>query len=352
MGKSKQGGGYGCTPITATIKKSTKGGMKVQQPLLNMGAPVSMMNAPGSQASPEKNVGALVKGGVKLAKRYLPAVASGGKQLLNQAKNKLKGFSGKKGPYMPPPIVDFTPKRTFMQKAGQFIKTAGKLGAGYLGYSVIDNIIDGFSGGSDDKPTSTTTPTTPTTPKKKKPYVKPGGKATGSMKDYKIGSKERYDEYNARGWAHDDTTKGYKPKKKEAKVSTIKPKGIETSAKQPKVSIETKSPSIPETSKPSKKDLYTAKKKGKAGARKTAKAADKEAQAKKALAEGNTKKAARKQRSADRKKSKAKKKFSQAAGAIGVPTPLMTGGTLGKAGGKAGRAMAKKAGKLIAEKKQ
>jgi hypothetical protein len=328
MGKSKQGGGYGCTPITATIKKSTKGGMKVEQPLLNMGAPVSMMNMPGSQASPEK-VGGLVKYGGKLvekgAKRYLPAVVSGGKQLVKQAKNKLSGFVGKKGPLQGPPIVDFTPKRTFLQKAGKFIKTAGKFGAGYLGYSAIDNFIDSFTGGGDGA-VGTTAPSTPK-PKKKKPYVKPGGKATGSMKDYKIGSKERYDEYNARGWAHDDTTKGYKPKKKEAKVSTIKPKGVETSAKQPKVSIETKSPSIPETSKPSKKDLYTAKKKGKAGARKTAKASDKEAQAKKALAEGNTRKAARKQRSADRKKAKAKKKFSQAAQAIEVKSPAMKKGS-------------------------
>ena len=38
-------------------------------------------------------------------------------------------------------------------------------------------------------------------------YVKPGGKATGSMKDYKIGSQSRMDEYTARGWAQDDTTK-------------------------------------------------------------------------------------------------------------------------------------------------
>lgn len=44
-------------------------------------------------------------------------------------------------------------------------------------------------------------------------WVKTGGKATGKIKDYAIGSKERYDEYEARGWAHDDTTKGYKPKK-------------------------------------------------------------------------------------------------------------------------------------------
>ncbi len=46
---------------------------------------------------------------------------------------------------------------------------------------------------------------------KKKPYVKPGGKATGSMKDYAVGSKERYNEYEARGWKHDATTKGGRP---------------------------------------------------------------------------------------------------------------------------------------------
>ena len=38
-------------------------------------------------------------------------------------------------------------------------------------------------------------------------YVKPGGKATGNMKDYAMNSQERADEYDARGWAQDDTTK-------------------------------------------------------------------------------------------------------------------------------------------------
>lgn len=38
-------------------------------------------------------------------------------------------------------------------------------------------------------------------------YVKPGGKATGEMKDYALNSQERADEYDARGWAQDDTTK-------------------------------------------------------------------------------------------------------------------------------------------------
>ena len=36
-------------------------------------------------------------------------------------------------------------------------------------------------------------------------------KATGSMKDYAIGSKERYAEYEARGWKQDATTKGGEP---------------------------------------------------------------------------------------------------------------------------------------------
>ena len=40
-------------------------------------------------------------------------------------------------------------------------------------------------------------------------YVKPGGKATGSMKDYAIGSDARKAEYDARGWKYDDTIKGY-----------------------------------------------------------------------------------------------------------------------------------------------
>jgi hypothetical protein len=40
-----------------------------------------------------------------------------------------------------------------------------------------------------------------------KPYVKAGGKSTGNMKDYAIGSQERRDEYTARGWKQDSTTK-------------------------------------------------------------------------------------------------------------------------------------------------
>lgn len=99
-------------------------------------------------------------------------------------------------------------------------------------------------------------------PKKKetnKPYVKPGGKATGSMKDYAHGSKERYAEYEARGWKHDATTKGGKPEKvvpeKKVVKEVVKPKNgdkkvvvkeVDTGAKT-LTKKETKAKTVPKT---------------------------------------------------------------------------------------------------------
>ena len=40
-------------------------------------------------------------------------------------------------------------------------------------------------------------------------YVKPGGEATGDMKDYPLLSEKRKTEYDARGWDYDDTIEGY-----------------------------------------------------------------------------------------------------------------------------------------------
>ena len=60
-----------------------------------------------------------------------------------------------------------------------------------------------------------------------KPYVKKGGKATGKMKDYALGSEARKAGYDARGWKYDDTIKGYDKKgnkiKSDTKVSGVKP---------------------------------------------------------------------------------------------------------------------------------
>ena len=78
---------YDNTPITAKIKKTTKGG--ITQPLLNVGAPVKM-KAP----SPNKQVvarlgGKLVK---EVGKRFLPAV----KNTLPKAKSYTAEVIGKR----------------------------------------------------------------------------------------------------------------------------------------------------------------------------------------------------------------------------------------------------------------
>ena len=78
------------------------------------------------------------------------------------------------------------------------------------------------------------------TPPKAKPYVKSGGKATGNMKDYAIGSKERYAEYEARGWAHDATTKGGKPTPKQYTTSGKGVDNIDTSKQSVAVGPQTK----------------------------------------------------------------------------------------------------------------
>lgn len=72
-----------------------------------------------------------------------------------------------------------------------------------------------------------------------KPYVKKGGKATGSMKNYAIGSEARRKEYDARGWAYDSTIK--RPKTAKLNVSSIKPKTFSIDTK-PKASVLTSAP--------------------------------------------------------------------------------------------------------------
>jgi hypothetical protein len=142
---------------------------------------------------------------------------------------------------------------------------------------------------------------------KKKSYVKEGGTATGNMKDYKISSQERADEYTARGWKKDHTTKVAKKKDSKAiKQESTKPLKIQIESRLDKPVIKA------EAKAKSPKARRLANK----GAKKTGKAAKKQAQADKASAAGNTRKAARKQKAADRKSRKADKKFRQADGAI------------------------------------
>jgi hypothetical protein len=89
----------------------------------------------------------------------------------------------------------------------------------------------------------------PTKPKAKKPaapkpYVKKGGKATGFIKDYAIGSDARRKEYDARGWKYDETIKGHDKsgnKIKTTPVSSIIKKPIAPSSAAPKATSSTSS---------------------------------------------------------------------------------------------------------------
>lgn len=316
MAESKKSG-YSCQPVTAKIKRTTQGGMKAEQPLLGSYAPVQMNSPAKGKIGALYNVGKklVTKGAQKLSQKggtKAPKLLGDGYTPFTEVSSKLGTGSVSKGLN----AAKTGGARKFLTKAFKVGKGLGKLalygGAGI----VISNLFKGDST-PETKPQVTPAPT----PKpNKKPYVKPGGKATGNMRDYKIGSSERYNEYEARGWKQDDTTKGGEPRKKVKAASTLKPEGVKTikpKIETPKISIETKAP----TSNPSAKDKFVAKKKAKAGTRKTRKAADKQKQADEATAAGNTSKARRKQRAADRKTRKAKKKFSQAAGAIGISSP-------------------------------
>ena len=307
---------YNLTPITAKIKKTTKGG--ITQPLLNVGAPVKM-KAP----SPNKQVvarlgGKLVK---EVGKRFLPAV----KNTLPKVKSYTAEVIGKgsKGARrnVQKNISDASYKNVKSSTAGTvipFIKKAAKYGMFGVGTALAANMYDYFSGGDDEPTTPTTTPTTTTpttteTNKKNKPYVKKGGKATGNMKDYKLNSQARRDEYTTRGWKQDDTTKVARKKTEPVSTLIAKPVSIDNkiSADPPKVAAKKQT-----SGKVSTYNKVKAAKLAKDGVRKTGKASKKQSQADEARAEGNTRKANRKQKAADRKTLKASKKFRQAAGAI------------------------------------
>ncbi len=117
-------------------------------------------------------------------------------------------------------------------------------------------------------------------------WVKTGGKATGKIKDYAHGSKERYDEYEARGWAHDETTKGYKPPK-DKDVKSVKVQKTESEKKlvKAKKDVDTNKQKVKEARKSDVvKDAIQTGQNTRKAARKTkraAKLADKAAKIKK-----------------------------------------------------------------------
>ena len=165
----------------------------------------------------------------------------------------------------------------------------------------------------------------PEKPKKTEGYVKKGGKSTGNIKDYKVGTEARRNEYTARGWAQDSTTKinsdSTTPKKSTAEV--IKTKGVSIGVKAPKASDVdlSKKPNVKKEGLNKKtnyskiavteKDAARRIKRGKkSSARKEESMKRKAGRIDKAKASGNTNKVDRIKESARRKKARvdAKKK--------------------------------------------
>jgi len=172
----------GCTPITAKIQKTTKGG--VTNPLLKaMGVPM--------KDSPNKFVG--TKGTSK-----------------DKSKKTMEGNLVKR------PGASATVKIPKLTDFNNYVKADGTMGHKPKEFTVDDTILS-----------------------TKKRGVK--AESTGNdLSRMKKGSKARYDEYKRRGWAQDDTTKGYVASKKPAskvKTETIKKAKVE---KTPEIKISAK----------------------------------------------------------------------------------------------------------------
>ena len=250
---------YNLTPITAKIKRTTKGG--ITQPLLNVGGPVKMK---ASVPAPAKNTSNRQKANES---RQKSRAASDLQKAEAIKANKLKKAN------------ELSSKEFITNKRGRKVKNPDYKTAGTTtGYG---------------------------TTKKNKPYVKKGGKATGNLKDYKLNSQARRDEYTARGWKQDDTTKVARKKAEKVNTLTAKPVSIDNkiSADPPKVAAKKQT-----SGKVSTYNKVKAAKLAKDGVRKTAKINKKLSQAAEARAGGNEKKALRKEKAAARKAARLAKK--------------------------------------------
>ena len=96
-------------------------------------------------------------------------------------------------------------------KLGTIQGTAGHRSALKFSTAGIDYLKDKIESAKSETDKKVETKTSKD--KDKKVWIKKGGSMKHKMKDLKAGSKERYEEYERRGWAHDKTTKGYKPTK-------------------------------------------------------------------------------------------------------------------------------------------
>ena len=327
---------YKQIPITAKILKTTKGG--VTQPILNMGADVTVSGLKMKAPSPSKQVGTVLYQGAKQAvKRSLPSVKKYAVEIIKKA-SKAKVPSVKKPirtinvkanapKSLPAPKVKPKAKYTKGQKlAMAAMATAAVVSGGKDSGGKARS--EGEAGwAADDKARKNKTGIY--APKKGKSYDQAykdrDKKVYGGMDkaSYIKEAKRQNASYKKTG-KYDVKSSYDKPKAKVANTLKAK-KGIDIK-KARATSLETKlDPKVLKTQvakvnskkvEPSKGDIRKAVRKTKSADRKDSRAARVRQKGIDALASGNTKKALRLKRRETRIKKRATKKRSQAASAI------------------------------------
>lgn len=326
----------GCSPITAKIKRTTKGGM-VTQPLLDMGAPVKMkMSSPAknlndndtekpseaanfaSQYSAQQKAKASKQAKALKAKKDKD-VASYNKRLNEYRSNVLSLDSDTKRA-----ASSKNPKEmdVLMRGANRKSKNIQKFEKNLFDYDTKKNssLTEGYtakeyamSKASGTYKSRAKKKETVSTDKKKDTAKKTTTKSSGkkyntSMKNFGLNTQARRDEYARRGWKQDKTTEV------KAKSSTADKK---SSTNNKKVTVSNNASVADKATVVDTKSAYTKpNRKTKAGDRKTRKANKKQSQADAAREAGNEKKALRKERAAKRKTKQAQRKYSQSANAI------------------------------------
>ena len=310
---------YNLTPITAKIKRTTKGG--ITQPLLNVGGPVKMkaptpakQTSAGEDFSKAYEANQLAKttaANEAKAKKAAESKANYSKKLKTYRKDVLNSDNPAKTPESSYGTSSAQGLRARVMQGVSNKKAETKRIADFeknlFDYDSKKNpkLTEGYTAKSyalsKAKGTTKTIKTTDDS--------SGGGSSTGdsskqyktNIKNFKIGSQARRDEYTKRGWKQDDTTKV--ARKKTEPVSTITARPVSISNKSPEVVVKVTKKTT--TKKDARKNKSIDKKQNKANI---------------ARAKGNENKALRKERAIEKKKARMLKRqgssYSQAANAI------------------------------------
>lgn len=275
----------GCSPITAKLKRTTKGGM-VQDPLLNVGSVAKMkgdLNKDGKmsgyetarQTAIDKSMSSPAKQGGRYNKRKRVKATTSDKPKKQKEFTNMSFKEYRESGLMKPSEAKYYQgsgtKKVKNKKTTKTTKVDPKSNGGFPGVPAASNVkTNPLSKGYQF-------------PKKETPKK---GKITGA-----IGSDLRRQQYKERGWADDATTKKEKAtvKAKPGKIKQIKIEGPSTKLAATKT-------------KPKAKEVSKAK------ANKLTRAAGVRAKGEAALASGNVRKARRLKRREERIKKRAARK--------------------------------------------